>query len=162
MNKYNKQKVKKMVRSLKGKNVDFGAMLAREEKVIAVTGGGDRMNARGDLIDRQGKVLKTREELSKTYNQNETNVKKVSLSDRTFGSHMERVIPGTEKPKISPKKVSATPPATQQHKQPEETNITKPSYVASAPIELPDDEFEEVVPKKTRGRRLINPGEDGI
>jgi hypothetical protein len=144
-----------MVRSLKGKIIDFESMLAREEKTIAVTGGGERMNARGDLINRQGKVLKTREELAENYNTQETSVRNVSLSDRKFGKGMERVIPGTEKRPVTDVKVSATPAATAP--QP----ASKPSYIASQPVQLNDAEFEEVVPKRPAKstRRLIVPDE---
>ena len=149
-----------MVRSLKGKNVDFSAMLAREEKTIAVTGGGDRMNARGDLIDRSGKILKTKEELDMQYNKSETSVKNVSLSNRKFNNKMERIIPGTEKPKTQAKTVSATPEPVSQALQ-QNTVAYKPAYIAPEPIQLADEEFEEIAPRKTKTRRLIDPKESG-
>ena len=151
-----------MVRSLKGKNVDFNAMLAREENVIAVTGGGERMNARGDLIDRSGRVLKTREELEKEYNtKSENTVKNVSLADRRFGNHMERIIPGTEKPKSQAKTVSATPAPIKNAASNDPKDIPKPSYMAPGPIQLDDEEFEEIAPKKPKSRRLIDPTKSG-
>jgi len=149
-----------MVRSLKGKNVDFNAMLAREEKTIAVTGGGDRMNARGDLIDRSGKILKTKEELEKQYSKSEAAVKNVSLSDRQLNNKMERIIPGTEKPKTQAKTVSVTPAPVSQTSQ-QKSISSKPAYMAPEPIQLEDEEFEEIAPRKTKTRRLIDPKESG-
>ncbi len=153
-----------MVRSLKGRNVDFNAMLAREEKTIAVTGGGERMNARGDLIDRTGRVLKTREELEKQYTKSENPVKNVSLSSRHLNSHMGRIIPGTENTKnvkTDNKTVSVTPAPVQITDSKDSPEISKPPYVVSKPIELNDEEFEEVVPKKPKTRRLVNPTDSG-
>lgn len=56
------------VRSLKGKIIDFSIMMEENKNTIAVTGGGQLMNARGDLLDKSGKILKTREELLQEYN----------------------------------------------------------------------------------------------
>jgi hypothetical protein len=46
----------KSYRSAMGKNVDMGALLAKNENTRAV--GNMKVNARGDTIDSQGKVIK--------------------------------------------------------------------------------------------------------
>jgi len=56
------------VRTVKGKEIDMSALIAKNQHVPAVGNAG--MNARGDLIDRGGKVVKKREELSMEYHQN--------------------------------------------------------------------------------------------
>ncbi len=68
--------------SNRGQQIDMSALAAMNEHSVAVTGGGARMNARGDLLSNGGRVVKTREELAREYHQSNPNaVKNVSLKD---------------------------------------------------------------------------------
>jgi hypothetical protein len=70
--------------SSRGVRIDMDAMRAQNESSVAVTGRGNdlRMNARGDVLVRGGRIGKTREEIDGDYNQNPVGaVKNVSLKD---------------------------------------------------------------------------------
>jgi hypothetical protein len=56
---------KGMVRSARGEVIDMAALSARNSTVVAI--GNANMNARGDLVDRAGKVLKSRETVVQDY-----------------------------------------------------------------------------------------------
>jgi len=72
----------KTYRTAQGKIVDLGAMMAQNEKVRAV--GNMSVNARGDIIDNQGRVLATRgEQVNRNLNrQTNTNSNPVAASSR--------------------------------------------------------------------------------
>jgi hypothetical protein len=53
------------MKSFKGKEVDVSSILERNATTLAV--GNMRVNARGDLIGKNGKILKTREQLENEY-----------------------------------------------------------------------------------------------
>jgi hypothetical protein len=54
------------VLSMKGKEVDMGLLMSRNETAVAVGNAG--MNARGDLISRRGgAIIKTREAITQEY-----------------------------------------------------------------------------------------------
>ena len=55
-----------MAISAKGREVSIDALRAANRNMVAL--GNANLNANGDLIDKKGKVLKTREELSLEYN----------------------------------------------------------------------------------------------
>lgn len=70
--------------SSRGVRIDMDAMRAQNESAVAVTGRGNelRMNARGDVLVRGGRIGKSREEIEGDYNQNPVGaVKNVSLKD---------------------------------------------------------------------------------
>lgn len=56
--------------SMRGVPVDVEAILSNNQETVAITGRSStiRMNARGDALDRNGKVKYTREELETNYN----------------------------------------------------------------------------------------------
>lgn len=54
-----------MARSYRGKDVDMVSLAKKHEKTIAL--GNAHMNARGDILGKGGKVVKTREEQLKEY-----------------------------------------------------------------------------------------------
>lgn len=54
-----------MVKSAKGREIDMEAL--RESNSQAVALGNAKMNARGDLLGKGGKILKTREQLAREY-----------------------------------------------------------------------------------------------
>lgn len=60
-----------MAKSIKGKEVNFEALMLANPNAIAL--GNANMNARGDLLGKGGKVIKTREELALEYNTNVPN-----------------------------------------------------------------------------------------
>lgn len=66
--------------SMRGKPVDMLRLMAENGHRRAL--GNASMNARGDLIDNQGNVVKPREELAREYHKNNPKaVKQVSLRD---------------------------------------------------------------------------------
>lgn len=73
--------MKGKVRSAMGEMLDMAALAARNAHVVALGNAG--MNARGDIVDRQGNVLKTREVVvQEYYNSNPKRVtQSVSLKD---------------------------------------------------------------------------------
>jgi hypothetical protein len=56
------------MKSFKGKEVDVSSILEQNATTLAV--GNMRVNARGDLIGKNGKILKTREQLENEYVRN--------------------------------------------------------------------------------------------
>lgn len=70
-----------MVKSYRGVEVDLNALAKKYEKTIAL--GNAHFNGKGDLIGRGGKVIKTREEQLKEYEEANVKVQKgtVMLSD---------------------------------------------------------------------------------
>ena len=73
--------MKGLVRTMRGETIDMAALSAANSAVAAL--GNASMNARGDLIDRQGNVLKSREAVVREYyNSNPKRVtQSVSLKD---------------------------------------------------------------------------------
>lgn len=73
--------MKGKVRTAMGDWIDMGALVARNSHVVALGNAG--MNARGDIVDRQGNVLKSREVVvQEYYNSNPKRVSQsVSLKD---------------------------------------------------------------------------------
>ncbi len=55
----------KIVKSAQGKSVDIDSLRLQNETAIAV--GNMNVNARGDVLGRGGKVVKTREQVMKDY-----------------------------------------------------------------------------------------------
>jgi len=67
-------------KSYRGVRVDMAALMMKHEKDVAL--GNGRMNARGDIIGRGGKVVKKREDLIREYHENDPKaVTKVSIHD---------------------------------------------------------------------------------
>ena len=73
--------MKGMVRTMKGVVIDMAALSTRNSTVVAI--GNANMNARGDIVDRAGNVLKSRETVvQEYYNSNPKAVTQtVSLKD---------------------------------------------------------------------------------
>lgn len=61
-----------MVKSIRGKEINMEALMIQNQNAVAL--GNARMNARGDLLGKNGKVIKTREELAAEYNTQSPNV----------------------------------------------------------------------------------------
>ncbi len=58
-----------LVRTARGRGLDMNQLARANESEIAVTGGGLSMNARGDILGRSGKVVRSREDLERAYNE---------------------------------------------------------------------------------------------
>ena len=57
-----------MVKSAKGRDVNMQALMLANQKTVAL--GNAKMNARGDILGKNGKVVKTREQVINEYNKN--------------------------------------------------------------------------------------------
>lgn len=70
-----------MVKSIKGREVDMDALRKANPDAVAV--GNANLNARGDLLGKGGKIIKTREELAREYhNKASKTVKNVPISKK--------------------------------------------------------------------------------
>ena len=68
----------KKVKTKRGRDIDFGQLMRSNDTVPAV--GNASMNARGDIIDSQGKIIKTAKQVSEEYYSRSPNsVKDVSI-----------------------------------------------------------------------------------
>ena len=70
---------------MKRRPVDFAALIAKDPKKRAV--GNASMNARGDIIKKNGKIIKSREQIMIEYNQNHPQTVK-SVGIKSVGSEM--------------------------------------------------------------------------
>jgi pyridoxine/pyridoxamine 5'-phosphate oxidase len=81
------------VTSMRGRVVDMASLTAKNENMRALGNAG--MNARGDVIGANGKIVKTREEIAREYYQSSPHaVKNVALKDiqsEVFQSPQEAV-----------------------------------------------------------------------
>lgn len=57
--------------TMRGKIIDIAAMREQHGTMRAI--GNANMNARGDRLDRDGKIIQTREEIAQAYNENNPN-----------------------------------------------------------------------------------------
>lgn len=57
-----------IVRTTRGKTLDMNRLSKDNPNSVAMTAGGISMNARGDILGRGGRVIKTREEVERAYN----------------------------------------------------------------------------------------------
>ncbi len=68
-----------MAKTIKGKEIKMEALMIENQHAVAL--GNAKMNARGDLLGKNGKVVKTREDLAQEYNTKVQNpAKNVSIS----------------------------------------------------------------------------------
>jgi GTP-sensing pleiotropic transcriptional regulator CodY len=83
-----------VVRTHKGKTIDMTALKQKNAKTIAV--GNMRVNARGDLLGKGGKILKTKEQLTnEKYDKKRT--KEVNTT-ASLNSSAEEMLKGKKKP----------------------------------------------------------------
>ena len=69
------------IRTHQGKRIDMEMLVQSNQHVPAITGGGARMNARGDILGQNGQVIKTKEQIEEEYMKNPgTTVKQVSMN----------------------------------------------------------------------------------
>lgn len=74
------------IRTAKGEIIDMSALAARNDTVVALGNAG--MNARGDIVDRAGRVLKTRDVIIQDYYNNNPRAVMQSVSLRDIGSEV--------------------------------------------------------------------------
>lgn len=94
------------MKSFKGKDVDVSAILEQNATTLAV--GNMRVNARGDLIGKDGKILKTREQLENEYvrnNPDAVKMKKENIAgfNKGLAQYKERVLEKEETKVVVPK-----------------------------------------------------------
>lgn len=65
-------------KSFRGKRIDMNKLLMQNEKAVAL--GNAKLNARGDVLGKGGKIVKTREQIAREYHEKNPNaVKQVSI-----------------------------------------------------------------------------------
>lgn len=69
-----KERAKKVYRSMQGKEIDLDKLRIRNETTLAV--GNAKMNARGDELGPGGKIVRRREESSTEYHTDNSEMKK--------------------------------------------------------------------------------------
>lgn len=86
-----------MVKTVRGREINLTDLMHKNEDTVAL--GNARMNARGDILGKGGKVVKTREELATEYHTKNPNaVKNVALSEPL--PEMIKPAPKTVAPKL--------------------------------------------------------------
>ena len=117
-----------MARSFRGKEVNMLALAKKHELSIAL-GNGPTVNTRGDLIGRNGKIIKTREEQIREYEESlKTQEGSVSMKNPNELTAIERTIAKySSKPqKITPKKPVKVEESGNKKKKEEPVVETKP------------------------------------
>lgn len=128
-----------MTKSYRGKEINFSALINKKEHTIAL-GNGPTCNARGDLIGKDGKIIKTREEQIKEYRESITEQSgEVSLKDPSTMSELEKTIAQYTKPEkiIVPKKKRSKDPEPVKEEPKAEP---RPEFDGDAPTEIYDEE----------------------
>jgi hypothetical protein len=69
-----KEAARKVYRSMQGKEIDIDKMRIRNETTVAV--GNAKMNARGDELGANGKIIRKREEASTEYHTDSSELRK--------------------------------------------------------------------------------------
>lgn len=76
--------------SMRGKQVDFARYYAEQGDAIAL--GNASLNARGDLINKNGDIVQTRAEIAAEYHRSGKSVKHVSIKEvETYANPQEAV-----------------------------------------------------------------------
>lgn len=130
-----------MVRSYRGKDINFSALQKKYEHTIAL-GNGPTCNARGDLIGKDGKIIKTREEQLKEYRESITQQEgEVSMKTPADMSDLEKTLSQYTKPEkiVVKKKKTKDPEPKEEDKS--EPAPEKPAFTKDgAPTEIYDEE----------------------
>lgn len=77
---------KGMVRSMRGEVVDMSAFASRNSTTVAL--GNANMNARGDVVDRSGNIIKSREVVVQEYYNNNPKAVSQSMSLNDLGNEI--------------------------------------------------------------------------
>ncbi len=97
-----------MVKSAKGRDVNMQALMIANQKTVAL--GNAKMNARGDILGKNGKIVKTREQLAQEYNKNPANkvvnvpVTSTSITQPTKPRDIKNTAPTSQVKKKHPQK----------------------------------------------------------
>lgn len=95
-------------RSKRGREIDMAALLSQKGDTLAV--GNLGMNARGDMLDSNGNVVKTAKELAEEYyKSNPKAVKHVSIKDQVAEDAKKASEPQPSKRTTRSKKAEETP-----------------------------------------------------
>lgn len=78
--------MKGIIRSMRGEQIDMSSLSAKNSHAVAL--GNANMNARGDIIDRGGKILKSRETVVQEYYRNNPKAVTQSVSLRDLGDEV--------------------------------------------------------------------------
>ena len=123
------------VKTMLGKTLDMGLLISKNQKAVAL--GNANMNARGDVIDTRGRILKSREEVAQAYYASNPNaVKQVALRDI---SNQVFSTPAEALSALKPKAVQEDVTASDLMPEPEPAPVTPPTPVRKRKIE--DTEF---------------------
>lgn len=127
----------KSIKTAKGKILDMGALVAKNEKTRAISN--MPINARGDIIDNRGEVKVKREDISKEFYKNNVpnaDTKETSIKeDATVPEPVKEVKP---EPKPEPKPQPKPEPKPEPKPQPEPTVNEDPIEVSRRERERPD------------------------
>ncbi|CAM6053369.1 unnamed protein product [Sphagnum tenellum] len=91
------------VMTMRGKELDMAALITKNAHVRAI--GNANMNARGDVLDASGKVVKSRKQIMMEYHESPQAVKSVglaALAGEMFASPAEAVANALAKNAMSP------------------------------------------------------------
>ena len=130
-----------MTKSYRGKEINMRALQSKYEHTIAL-GNGPLCNARGDLIGKNGKIIKTREEQLKEYRESISQQEgEVSMRAPEPMTDLEKTISQYTKPEkiiIKKKKTKDPEPEAEPVAEPAPE---KPKYTKDgAPTEIYDEE----------------------
>lgn len=97
--------MKRIYRTMQGREIDMDQLIAKNETMPAI--GNVRMNARGDELGPTGEIIRTKEEKINEYYSGTSNIEQVKINSnrKTFtDSKLERVPEEVDTPIISTKK----------------------------------------------------------
>lgn len=128
-----------MTRSYRGKEINMSSLQKKYERTIAL-GNGPLCNARGDLIGRNGKIIKTREDQLKEYRESISQQEgEVSMKSPEQMTDLEKTLSQYTKPEkiVVPKKNKA-----KEVEEPKEEPypVKKEKTEEGAPTEIYDEE----------------------
>ena len=86
--------------SARGEPIDLDALIARHADVKAL--GNAKMNARGDIIDQSGVVLKTQEQIEAEWAEQKAREKLVAGQPKNLKAPLDQVVGKTKAPIHSP------------------------------------------------------------
>ena len=130
-----------MTRSYRGKEINMSALQKKYEQTIAL-GNGPLCNARGDLIGKNGKIIKTREDQLKEYRESISHQEgEVSMKPTNQMSDLEKTLSQYTKPeKIIVKKKKTKDPEVKEEPKEEPRVEPKKTTEDGAPTEIYDEE----------------------
>ena len=129
-----------MTKSYRGKEVNFSALHKKNEHTIAL-GNGPLCNARGDLIGKNGKIIKTREEQLKEYKESiSVQEGEVSMKNPEEMTDLEKTLSQYTTPEKIISKPKKIKPKAKEDPQAEPAPSKKPEMIGDAPTEIYDEE----------------------